>query len=107
MCYANRQIPSDIWTTYKASASAATGVKDIQTTLDNMLTCGFVDDALRAMGGPCDNMAAASYNLWVWFMLISMGYFMLWVGALVLISRLQYYNDYCRDSDVYSNKYYG
>jgi len=25
----------------------------------------------------------------------------------VLISRLQYYNDYCRDSDVYSNKYYG
>ena len=107
ICYAYRQIPSDIWTTYKASASAATGVKDIQTTLDNMLTCGFVDDALRAMGGPCDNMAAASYNLWVGFMLISMGYFMLWVGALVLISRLQYYNDYCRDSDVYSNKYYG
>ena len=107
ICYAYRQIPSDIWTTYKASASAATGVEDIQPILENMLTCGFVDDALRAMGGPCDNMAAASYNLWVGFMLISMGYFMLWVGALVLISRLQYYNDYCRDSDVYSNKYYG
>ena len=46
-------------------------------------------------------MAAASCSLWVGFMVISMGPFMLWVGALVLISRRQYYNDYCRDSDVY------
>ena len=52
-------------------------------------------------GPPCNDMATALVNLYAGFLLISVGYFLVWASTLVIISRLQYYKSYCTDSDRY------
>merc|ERR1711966_458116 len=74
---------------------------------------GYSDDAMTqanefSMGQcytvkqlPSEGMATALPSLYAGFLLVAMGYFLLWASTLVLISRLQYYRSYCVDADKY------
>ena len=50
---------------------------------------------------PAMTWPTALVNLYAGFLLISVGYFLVWASTLVIISRLQYYKTYCTDSDRY------
>jgi hypothetical protein len=103
-CYTMRQIPRDIFDDAVQSAKMAQSIIDIIPGIEGLLQCKLVEDAFNRMVGPCDNMAAALASLWAGFLLVSIGYFCIWVSSIVVISRLRFYNEHCTDADVPANK---
>ena len=79
----------------------AQNIIDVLPLIEGMLRCQLVEDAFTSMVPPCNDMATALVNLYAGFLLISVGYFLVWASTLVIISRLQYYKTYCTDSDRY------
>jgi hypothetical protein len=100
-CYTMKQIPSDVFDAKAATANLAQTVLDIVPIIESLLQCELVSTAFSRMVGPCDGMATALTSLYTGFLLVAMGYFLLWASTLVIISRLQYYRSYCVDADKY------
>ena len=100
-CYTMKQIPSDVFDAKAATANLAQTVLDIVPIIESLLQCELVSTAFSRMVGPCDGMATALTSLYAGFLLVAMGYFLLWASTLVIISRLQYYRSYCVDADKY------
>ena len=96
-----KQIPSDVFDAKAATANLAQTVLDIVPIIESLLQCELVSTAFSRMVGPCDGMATALTSLSTGFLLVAMGYFLLWASTLVIISRLQYYRSYCVDADKY------
>jgi hypothetical protein len=100
-CYTVKQLPSDVFDAKAATAEKAQLVLDVMPKIESLLQCELVGTAFSRMVGPCDGMATALTSLYAGFLLVAMGYFLLWASTLVLISRLQYYRSYCVDADKY------
>ena len=100
-CYTVKQLPSDVFDAKAATAAKAQLVLDVMPKIESLLQCELVGTAFSRMVGPCDGMATALTSLYAGFLLVAMGYFLLWASTLVLISRLQYYRSYCVDADKY------
>ena len=100
-CYTMKQIPSDVFDAKAATAKLAQTVLDVVPMIESLLQCELVSTAFSRMVGPCDGMATALTSLYTGFLLVAMGYFLLWASTLVIISRLQYYRSYCVDADKY------
>ena len=100
-CYTTKQIPSDVFDAKASTAEKAQLVLDVMPKIESLLQCELVGTAFSRMVGPCDGMATALTSLYAGFLLVAMGYFLLWASTLVLISRLQYYRSYCVDADKY------
>lgn len=98
-CYTAREIPSDIFDNAAQSANVAQSILDIVPDIEGLLQCKLVENAFNKMVGPCDDMAAALASLWAGFLLVSIGYFCIWVSAIVAISRLRFYKEHCTDAD--------
>ena len=98
-CYAATKIPSDIFDDAVTSARLGQLVIDIVPLVEDLLTCKLVKNAFTAMGGPCDDMASSLQNMYYGFLLVAMGYFLTWVSALVVVSRLQYFKTHCKDGE--------
>jgi hypothetical protein len=98
-CYAATKIPSDIFDDAVTSARLGQLVIDIVPLVEDLLTCKLVKNAFTAMGGPCDDMATSLQNMYYGFLLVAMGYFLTWVSALVVVSRLQYFKTHCKDGE--------
>jgi hypothetical protein len=97
-CYSYRKIPSDMFDTSNTSAVLAQGIIDIIPVIEGLLQCQFVENAFTRMVGPCEDMASALSNLYAGFLLVALGYFLVWVSTLVVVSRLQYYKAHCTDA---------
>jgi len=100
-CYTMKQLPSDVFDAKAATAKLAQTVLDVVPMIESLLQCELVSTAFSRMVGPCDGMATALTSLYAGFLLVAMGYFLLWASTLVIISRLQYYRSYCVDADKY------
>ena len=100
-CYANKQIPADAFDDAADLGVMAQAIIDILPLIESLLQCELVENAFNNMVPPCNDMADALANLYAGFLLISLGYFLVWASTLVIISRLQYYKSYCTDSDRY------
>ena len=100
-CYTVKQLPSDVFDAKASTAEKAQLVLDVMPKIESLLQCELVGTAFSRMVGPCDGMATALTSLYAGFLLVAMGYFLLWASTLVLISRLQYYRSYCVDADKY------
>ena len=100
-CYTVKQLPSDVFDAKASTAEKAQLVLDVMPKIESLLQCELVATAFSRMVGPCDGMATALTSLYAGFLLVAMGYFLLWASTLVLISRLQYYRSYCVDADKY------
>ena len=100
-CYTVKQLPSDVFDAKAATAEKAQLVLDVMPKIESLLQCELVATAFSRMVGPCEGMATALTSLYAGFLLVAMGYFLLWASTLVLISRLQYYRSYCVDADKY------
>ena len=99
-CYVVKQIPSDIFDSSAGSGALAQSIIDIVPDIESILQCKFVDDAFTIMSGPCGDMSDSLANLWAGFLLVALGYFCIWVSAIVVISRLRFYDEYCKDGPV-------
>ena len=100
-CYTVKQLPSDVFDAKASTAEKAQLVLDVMPKIESLLQCELVATAFSRMVGPCEGMATALTSLYAGFLLVAMGYFLLWASTLVLISRLQYYRSYCVDADKY------
>ena len=100
-CYTSKQIPADAFDDAAELGVMAQNIIDVLPLIEGMLRCQLVEDAFTSMVPPCNDMATALVNLYAGFLLISVGYFLVWASTLVIISRLQYYKTYCTDSDRY------
>ena len=100
-CYTMKQLPSDVFDAKAKTAKLAQTVLDVVPMIESLLQCDLVSTAFSRMVGPCDGMATALTSLYAGFLLVAMGYFLLWASTLVIISRLQYYRSYCVDADKY------
>ena len=100
-CYASTQSPADAFDDAAELGVMAQNIIDVLPLIEGMLRCQLVEDAFTSMVPPCNDMATALVNLYAGFLLISVGYFLVWASTLVIISRLQYYKTYCTDSDRY------
>ena len=100
-CYTMKQLPSDVFDAKASTAEKAQLVLDVMPKIESLLQCELVATAFSRMVGPCEGMATALTSLYAGFLLVAMGYFLLWASTLVLISRLQYYRSYCVDADKY------
>ena len=100
-CYTVKQLPSDVFDAKASTAEKAQLVLDVMPKIESLLQCELVATAFSRMVDPCDGMATALTSLYAGFLLVAMGYFLLWASTLVLISRLQYYRSYCVDADKY------
>ena len=100
-CYTMKQLPSDVFDAKAKTAKLAQYVLDVVPMIESLLQCELVSTAFSRMVGPCDGMATALTSLYAGFLLVAMGYFLLWASTLVIISRLQYYRSYCVDADKY------
>ena len=100
-CYTMKQLPSDVFDAKAKTAKLAQTVLDVVPMIESLLQCELVSTAFSRMVGPCDGMATALTSLYAGFLLVAMGYFLLWASTLVIISRLQYYRSYCVDADKY------
>jgi len=88
-CYMQRQIPKDMFD--KAAEQAVVGqtLIDVIPDVEELIQCTFTTTAFKRMAKPCDDMAGALFNLYYGFLLISFGYFCLWVTLIVVITRLR------------------
>ena len=101
-CLTQKKIPTDVFQTlFVHTGTVMNGIIAVLPFGDGLLQCSFVEDAFNNMIAPCNDMATALSNLYAGFLLISVGYFLVWASTLVIISRLQYYKTYCTDSDRY------
>ena len=100
-CYALRQIPYDVFDEGATTATVAQTLLDVIPKIGAVLYCDVVSTAFNRMVGPCDDMTDALTSLWAGFLLVSIGYFCIWVSAIVIISRLKYKEEYCTDGDAY------
>jgi len=103
-CYTMKQIPKDIFDAGATSATSAQSIIDIIPGIEELLQCKLVENAFNRMVGPCDDMAAALASLWAGFLLVAMGYFLIWVSSIVIITRLHHYNEKCTDALEGGNK---
>jgi hypothetical protein len=98
-CYTQRQIPYDVFDKKTSTARLAGNIVNIIPDVEGLLRCELVNTAFSRMVGPCDNMAEALASLWAGFLLVAIGYFCLWVSAIVVISRIRFYDEYCEDAN--------